>query len=102
MKSKEMMIPLKPVGDRFVAKVVEGREELLVESGSEFILPKSNNSKPMKVEVVEISEGFINDGLGLKVGDEVLISKYGSTSISYGKDNVKYQLCNRKDIIGIV
>lgn len=98
----EKKFPLRPIGDRFIAKVVEGGDELNIESNSEFILPKNNNSKPMKVVVVEISNDFVNDGIGLKVGDIVLISKYGSTSITYGKDNEKYQLCNRMDIIGVL
>lgn len=93
--------PIKPMGDRFVAKVLEGDEELTIEN-SDFILPKSNNSKPMRVLVTEMSETFNNEGLGLKVGDEVLISKYGSTSITYGEKNEKYQLCNKMDIIGIL
>ena len=79
------VFPIRPVGDRFIASVVEGEEELHID-GSEFILPKSNNSKPMKVMVVEISDDFDNSGLDLKVGDVVLISKYGSTSIKIGQD----------------
>ena len=94
--------PVRPLGDRFVAEVLEGGDEMLVEAGSEFVLPKSNNSRPMKVRVVEISDDFANDGLRLRVGDEVLISKYGSTSIVYGKEGRRFQLCNRLDIIGIL
>ena len=96
------IFPVRPLGDRFVAEVLEGGDEMLVEAGGEFVLPKSNNSKPMKVRVVEISDGFVNDGLRLGVGDEVLISKYGSTAITYGKGGKRYQLCNRMDIIGIL
>ena len=102
MENEDGRIPVKPVGDRFVAKVVDGLEDVHVESDSGFILPKRDGSKPMKVKVVEISEEFNNEGLGLRVGDDVLISKYGSTGITYGKDGRKYQLCNRLDIIGIL
>ena len=97
----ERKFPIRPIGDRFIAEVVEGDEELRIEN-SEFILPKSDNSKPMKVKVIEISENFDNSGLGLGVGDEVLISKYGSTSIKYGEKNNRFQMCCKKDIIGIL
>lgn len=101
-KDNSKSFPLRPMGDRFVAKVIEGAEELMIEGNSDFILPKNNNSKPMKVMVTEISSTFDNRGLGLKVGDTVLISKYGSTTISYGEDRQKYQLCHKLDIIGIL
>lgn len=101
MEETVRKFPVRPIGDRFIAEVIEGEEELRIEN-SDFILPKSDNSKPMKVKVVEISENFDNSGLGLEVGDEVLISKYGSTSIKYGEKNERYQMCCKKDIIGIL
>lgn len=101
MNEIDNKFPIRPIGDRFIAKVIEGDEELRIEN-SDFILPKSDNSKPMKVKVIEISKNFNNSGLGLKCGDEVLISKYGSTSIKYGKNNERYQMCCKKDIIGIL
>lgn len=94
--------PLRPVGDRFVGKVVDSEEDTHVEGDSVFLLAKRGYSKPMRVVVVEISRTFDNEGLGLKVGDEVLIPKYGSTSVTVGEDGERYQLCNRMDVIGIL
>lgn len=100
MPLKELF-PLRPIGNRFIAEVIEGDDELKLEN-SEFILPKNNNSKPMRAKVIEISENFDNSGLGLKVGDVVLLSKYGSTTIKYGKEGNLFQLCLKDDVIGIV
>lgn len=95
------MFPIRPIGNRFIAEVIEGDEELHIQN-SEFMLAKNNNSKPMKVRVTELSQNFDNSGLGLKVGDIVLISKYGSVSIKYGKESKRFQLCLKNDIIGIL
>lgn len=99
--SFDELFPLMPLGNRFVAEVIEGEDELKIQN-SEFILPKNNNSKPMRAKVIEISENFDNSGLGLVVGDVVLLSKYGSTSIKYGKDGKLFQLCLKEDVIGIL
>ena len=101
MEKTANKFPIRPIGDRFIAKVVEGSEELHIDN-SDFILPKNNNSKPMKVEVVEISDNFNNDGLDLRVGDLVLISKYGSTSIKVGENNEQFQMCCKNDVIGVI
>lgn len=101
MEETVRKFPVRPIGDRFIAEVIEGDDELRIEN-SDFILPKSDNSKPMKVKVIEISSDFDNSGLGLQIGDEVLISKYGSTSIQCGKENKRFQMCCKKDIIGIL
>lgn len=95
-------MPVHPIKNHFTAEVLESEEQELTLENGMFRLAKNNHSKPMRVRVVEISEEFDNDGLCLKIGDEVLISKYGSISITYGKDSKKYQLCNSLDIIGIL
>ena len=95
------LFPIKPYGDRFVGEVLECDEELHIQN-SEFILPKNDNSRPMRLKVIEISDTFDNSGLGLKNGDIVLVSKYGTTAITYGEPPKKYQLCCKMDIIGIL
>ena len=94
--------PLRPLGDRFVVKVIEKGESADVDDCSGFLVAKGDHSKPMKAVVIEISDRFSNEGLGLKVGDEVLLPKYGSTAMHLGADNTLYYLCNRLDLIGIL
>ena len=93
--------PVRPIGDRVIAKSIEDEEELHIQD-SEFLLAKNDHSKPMKAEVIEISENFDSSGLNLKVGDVILIPKYGSTEIKIGEKNERYQMCHKKDIIGIL
>lgn len=90
---------IRPVGDRFTAEVLDD-EVKNDESG--FIVVSKSNSKPMKARVIEISEEFNNTNLNLKVGDIVLLPKTGTTGILVGKNQKKYQLCNRLDMIGIL
>ena len=97
---KNIVFPIKPMGDRFIAEeIVEETEHI---DGSIFLLAKNDHSKPMRVKVVEISDDFDNTGLNLKVGDEVLIPKYGSTSIKWGKEQKKFHMCCKMDVIGII
>lgn len=90
---------IRPVGDRFTAEVLDDTTET-TESG--FIVVSKSNSKPMKARVIEISDEFKNEGLNLKVGDIVLLPKSGTTGILVGREQKKYQLCNRLDMVGIL
>ncbi|MFA4928193.1 MAG: co-chaperone GroES [Patulibacter sp.] len=78
-----MSIKLQPLGDRLIVRAID--EEQTTASG--LVLPDTAKEKPQKGEVLAAGEGrWDEDGdkripLDVKVGDEVLYSKYGGTEI---------------------
>lgn len=88
-----------PLGDRVLVKPVEVDEE--VKGG--IIIPDSAKEKPTTAEVLALGTGK-KDGedysFTVKVGDQVIISKYGGTQVKY--DDVEYTILREDDILGIV
>jgi chaperonin GroES len=78
-----MSISLQPLGDRLIVRAID--EEQTTASG--LVLPDTAKEKPQKGEVLAAGEGRWDDEgekripLDVKVGDEVLYSKYGGTEI---------------------
>lgn len=96
-KTHELELKIRPVGNHFIARK---NDEVEIKNEYGFILPKDFHQKPMECTVTDISDDFENDGLGLTVGDVVLLPKYGGLKICNGTE--EYHLCHRKDIIGIL
>lgn len=97
MANKEVKIT--PLGDRVLVKPIEAEEE--VKGG--IIIPDSAKEKPTTAEVLALGNGK-NDGetheFSVKVGDKVIISKYGGTQVKY--DDEEYTILREDDILGIV
>ncbi|WP_022929794.1 co-chaperone GroES [Patulibacter americanus] len=78
-----MSISLQPLGDRLIVRAID--EEQTTASG--LVLPDTAKEKPQKGEVLAAGEGRWDDEgekripLDVKVGDQVLYSKYGGTEI---------------------
>lgn len=91
---------LKPLGDKIVIKVKE--EEKKTTGG--IVLPDSAKEKPQQGEVVAVGSGEMIDGkkvpLDVKVGDEVIYSKYSGSEIKM--DDEKYLIVKQNDILAIV
>ena len=92
---------LKPLGDRVFVKVSESEEK----TAGGILLPDSAKEKPQIGEVVAVGEGKRNDdgsrsALDVKVGDQVLYSKYAGTDIKLSGDD--YVLLSEKDILATV
>lgn len=91
---------LKPLGDKIVIKV---KEEEKKTTGS-IVLPDSAKEKPQQGEVVAVGSGEMIDGkkvpLDVKVGDEVIYSKYSGSEIKM--DDEKYLIVKQNDILAIV
>src|SRR5690349_25072685 len=74
---------LKPLGDRLIVRAID--EEQTTASG--LVLPDTAKEKPQKGEVLAAGAGRWDDEgenripLDVKVGDQVLYSKYGGTEI---------------------
>lgn len=88
-----------PLGDRVLVKPLEVDEE--IKGG--IIIPDSAKEKPTTAEVLALGTGK-KDGedytFTVKVGDQVIISKYGGTQVKY--DDIEYTILREDDILGIV
>jgi chaperonin GroES len=91
----------RPLGDRVLVQPLEEGE---VKKGG-IIIPDTAKEKPQEAKVVAIGTGKIDDEgkkkpFEVKIGDRVLISKYGGTEIKI--DGTNYQVLREDDILGIL
>jgi chaperonin GroES len=96
-----MAINLKPLGDRVL---VEPAEEKEVKKGG-IIIPDTAKEKPTEGVIRALGTGKTDDNgkkvpFEVKVGDRVLVSKYGGTEIKL--DGKEYKILNSDDILGVV
>ncbi|HTI68651.1 MAG TPA: co-chaperone GroES [Candidatus Limnocylindria bacterium] len=96
-----MALNVKPLGDRVLVEPVEEKE---VKKGG-IIIPDAAKEKPTEGLVRALGTGKKDeDGKAIafevKVGDRVLISKYGGTEIKL--DGKEFKLLNSDDILAIV
>ena len=94
-------VKIQPLGDRVLVKQVEEKEQ--VKGG--IIIPDSAKEKSQEAQVVAIGSGRLDSNgkrlpFEVKVGDNVLISKYGGTEITIGDE--KYTLLREDDIVAIL
>ncbi|MFP4540155.1 MAG: co-chaperone GroES [Opitutales bacterium] len=89
-----------PLGDRVLVKPVTNEDE---EVKGGIIIPDSAKEKPTTAEVLALGTGK-KDGedyaFTVKVGDRVIISKYGGTQVKYADE--EYTILREDDILGIV
>src|ERR1700730_18691965 len=96
-----MAINVKPLGDRVLVQPLEEKE---VKKG-DIIIPDTAKEKPQAGPGAAVGTGKLDDNgkkieFTVKVGDKVLISKYGGTEI---KIDVRTSLIMREDdILGII
>ena len=69
------------------------------------IIPDSAKEKPQEAEVIALGTGKKDDNgkvhpFEVKVGDRVLVSKYGGTEVKL--DEQKYTLVREDDILGVI
>ncbi len=89
---------VKPLSDRILVKVSEAEEK----TAGGILLPDTAKEKPQIGEVVQVGSGKRNDdgsiqSMEVKVGDQVLYSKYAGTDIKLGSDD--YVLLRESDIL---
>lgn len=92
---------VKPVGDRILVKVREAEEK----TAGGILLPDTAKEKPQVGEVVQVGPGKRNDdgsyqAIDVKVGDNVLYSKYAGTDIKLGRED--HVLLREQDILATV
>jgi len=92
---------IKPLGDRVLVQPLEQTE---TKKGG-IIIPDTAKEKPQEGRVIAIGTGKRDeDGklipFNIKVGDKVLMPKYGGTEVKI--DEVEYQLVREDDILAII
>ena len=96
-----MAIKLKPLGDRLLVEPVEEKE---VKKGG-IIIPDTAKEKPTEGIVRALGTGKTDDSgkkvaFEVKVGDRVLVSKYGGTEVKL--EGKEYKILSSDDILAIV
>ncbi|HXN35294.1 MAG TPA: co-chaperone GroES [Opitutaceae bacterium] len=94
-------VKIRPIGDRVLVKHLDDKEQ--VRGG--IIIPDSAKEKPQEAEVIALGTGKRNDdgkiqAFEVKVGDRVLVSKYGGTEVKL--DEQKFTLVREDDILGVI
>ena len=94
-------VKIQPLGDRVLVKQIEEKEQ--IRGG--IIISDAAKEKSQEAEVVAVGSGRLaSDGkrvpFEVKVGDKVLVSKYGGTEVSFGDE--KFVLLREEDIVAIL
>ena len=87
---------LVPLGDRVVLKQMVAEET----TKSGIVLPGQNKEKPQQAEVIAVGPGTEEVKMEVKVGDQVILSKYAGTEVKF--DNEEYIVIKQADIVAIV
>ena len=87
------------------AKVLVKRAETETQTASGIYLPESAAEKPQQATVIAVGDGKPLDGgqrseLQVKVGDRILIGKWGGTDIKVDDDEML--IMDESDILGVV
>lgn len=89
------------LGDRTLVKRIEEDEQ----KAGEIYIPDSAKEIPQQAKIIAVGPGKLDDEgkrvpMEVKVGDRVLLSKYGSTELNYNGET--YQLVCEEDILAII
>jgi chaperonin GroES len=96
-----MATSIKPLGQRVLVKRLEAEE---VAAGG-IIIPDTAKEKPQEAEIITLGTGGKDDDgklieFQVKVGDKVLISKYGGTDVKVNGQELL--IINENDILGVI
>ena len=91
---------IRPLGARVLVEPIEEKEQM---KGG-IIIPDSAKEKPTEGKVIAIGIKRDDDGkeisFDVKVGDTVLMPKYGGTEIKI--DDKTYQIVREEDLLGVI
>ncbi|MCL1920389.1 MAG: co-chaperone GroES [Kiritimatiellaeota bacterium] len=94
------MAKIRPLGDRVLVEPIEEKEQ----TKGGIIIPDNAKEKPMEGKVVAIGKKRDDDGkevpFDVKVGDKVLLPKYGGTEVKIGDKTL--QLVREEDLLGVI
>ena len=90
---------LRPLGDRVLVEPIEEKEQTV----GGIIIPDAAKEKPMQGKVIAVGKKYDKDhnevAFDVKVGDEVLLPKYGGTEVKI--DDKKFQIVREDDLLGV-
>jgi chaperonin GroES len=86
-------INIKPLADRVLIEPAEAEEK----TAGGIIIPDTAKEKPQRGTVVAAGPGKKDEPLTVKVGDNVLYSKYAGTEITY--EGNAYLIMRESDIV---
>lgn len=94
-------VKIRPLGDKILVK----REEAETKTKSGIYLPESATEKPQQATVLALGDGKLLDSgeraaFQVKVGDRVLIGKWGGTEVKLEGEEV--MIMTEDDILGII
>ena len=91
---------IQPLGPRVLVEPIEEKEQ--IKGG--IVIPDAAKEKPTEGKVIAIGKKRDDDGkeipFDVKVGDTVLMPKYGGTEVKLGDKT--YQIVREEDLLGIV
>ena len=91
---------LVPLTDRVVLKQCQAEET----TKSGIILASAAQEKPMEAEVIAVGPGGVVEGkevkMEVKVGDQVIYSKYAGTEVKLDED--EYIIVKQNDILAVI
>ena len=91
---------IRPLGDRVLGEPIEEKEQTV----GGIIIPDAAKEKPMQGKVIAVGKKTDKDGkeiaFDVKVGDTVLLPKYGGTEVKLGDQ--KLQLVREEDLLGVL
>jgi chaperonin GroES len=90
---------LSPLEDRVVVKPSEAEET----TASGIVIPDTAKERPQEGEVVAVGPGRFEDGqripMDVKVGNQVIYSKYGGTEVKVDGD--EYLILSARDVLAV-
>ena len=96
-----MAVNIQPLSDRVLVQPIDEKE---MNRGG-IIIPDTAKEKPQEAKVVALGTGKLDDegkkiAFTVKIGDTVLISKYGGTEVKVSGES--YLIMREDDILGII
>ena len=93
-------VNIRPLHDRLLVRRMKEEEK----TAGGIIIPDTAKEKPQRGEVVAIGNGRVTDDgktrpLEVKMGDQVLFSKYAGTDLKLGADD--FLMITESDVLGI-
>ena len=93
---------IKPLADRVIVKPSDAAES---KTSGGIIIPDTAKEKPQEGKIAAVGPGKFDDSgklikMNVKVGDNVLYSKYGGTELKYESED--YLIMSESDILAII
>lgn len=102
MGNTKKSVKIMPIGDRILVKHIDEAQDQ-VKGG--IIIPDSAKDKPQEAKIIALGTGQKNENgkivdFDVKVGDMVVISKYGGTEFDI--EGEQYKIVRQDDILAIL